>query len=104
MRIRNHIIDVFERAEAEPNPERRRALLTFVVAGGGFSGAELAGGLNDFARGMTADYLSLSTAELRIIFVHSRERILPELSESLAAYAMRRMHTFCFCLYYRRVF
>jgi NADH:ubiquinone reductase (H+-translocating) len=63
-----------------------------VVAGGGFSGAELAGGLNDFTRGMTADYLSLSTAELRIILVHSRERILPELSESLADYAMRRMH------------
>lgn len=92
MRIRNHIIDVFERAEAEPDLERRRALLTFVVAGGGFSGAELAGGLNDFARGMTADYLSLSTVELRIILVHSRERILPELSESLADYATRRMH------------
>jgi NADH dehydrogenase len=92
MRIRNHIIDVFERAEAEPDPERRRALLTFVVAGGGFSGAELAGGLNDFARGMTADYVTLSTAELRIILVHSRERILPELSESLADYATRRMH------------
>jgi NADH dehydrogenase len=92
MRIRNHVIDVFERADAEPDPERRRALLTFVVAGGGFSGAELAGGLNDFARGMTADYPSLSTADLRIILVHSRERILPELSESLANYAVQRMH------------
>lgn len=91
MRIRNHVIDVFERAEAEPDPERRRALLTFVVAGGGFSGAELAGGLNDFARGMTADYISLTTDELRIILVHSRDRILPELSESLADYAMQRM-------------
>jgi NADH dehydrogenase len=91
MHIRNHVIDVFERADAEPDPERRRALLTFVVAGGGFSGAELAGGLNDFARGMTADYPSLSTADLRIILVHSRERILPELSKSLADYAMQRM-------------
>ena len=91
MHIRNHVIDVFERAEAETNPERRRALLTFVVAGGGFSGAELAGGLNDFTRGMTADYLSLSPADLRIILVHSRERILPELSESLADYARQRM-------------
>jgi NADH dehydrogenase len=92
MRIRNHVVDVFERADSEPNPERRRALLTFVVAGGGFSGAELAGGLNDFARGITPDYPSLSTADLRIILVHSRERILPELSESLANYAMQRMH------------
>jgi NADH dehydrogenase len=89
MRIRNHVIDVFERADAELHLERRRALLTFAVAGGGFSGAELAGGLNDFARGMTADYPNLSTDDLRVILVHSRERILPELSESLASYAMQ---------------
>jgi NADH:ubiquinone reductase (H+-translocating) len=91
MRIRNHVIDVFERADAEPDPERRRALLTFVVAGGGFSGAELAGGLNDFARGIIPDYPNLPTDDLRIILVHSRGRILPELSDSLADYAMQRM-------------
>jgi NADH:ubiquinone reductase (H+-translocating) len=91
IRIRNHVIDAFDRADAEPNPARRRALLTFVVAGGGFSGAELVGGLNDFARGMLADYPSLSADDLRIILVHSRERILPELSASLADYALERM-------------
>jgi NADH:ubiquinone reductase (H+-translocating) len=91
MRIRNHVIDVFERADSEPDPGRHRALLTFVVAGGGFSGAELAGGLNDFARGIIADYPNLSADDLRIILVHSGERILPELSESLANYAMQRM-------------
>src|SRR4029077_876507 len=58
---------------------------------GGFSGAELAGALNDFARGMLADYPNLSADELRIILVHSRNRILPELSESLANYALERM-------------
>jgi NADH:quinone reductase (non-electrogenic) len=91
MRIRNHVIDVFERADSELDPGCRRALLTFVVAGAGFSGAELAGGLNDFARGIIADYPNLSTDDLRIILVHSRGRILPELSESLADYAMQRM-------------
>jgi NADH dehydrogenase len=91
MCIRNHVIDALERADSEPEPARRRALLTFVVAGGGFSGAELVGGLNDFARGIIADYPNLSTDDLRIILVHSRERILPELSESLANYAMHRM-------------
>jgi NADH:ubiquinone reductase (H+-translocating) len=91
MGIRNHVIDMFERADAELDPGRLRALLTFVVAGGGFSGTELAGGLNDFARGIIVDYPSLSTVDLRVILVHSRERILPELSESLARYAMRRM-------------
>src|ERR1700737_1414123 len=41
MHIRNRVIDVFERADAEPDIECRHALLTFVVAGGGFSGADL---------------------------------------------------------------
>jgi NADH dehydrogenase len=91
IRIRNHVIDAFDHADAEPNPARRRALLTFVVAGGGFSGAELAGALNDFARGMLADYPNLSADDLRIVLVHSRERILPELSASLAGYALERM-------------
>jgi NADH:ubiquinone reductase (H+-translocating) len=91
IRIRNHLIDVFDRADAERDEAKRRALLTFVVAGGGFSGAELVGGLNDFARGMLADYPNLPSDELRIILVHSRDRILPELSASLANYALERM-------------
>jgi NADH dehydrogenase len=91
IRIRNHIIEMFEQADREPDPARRKALLTFVVAGGGFAGVELAGALNDFTRGMLADYLNLRAEDLRVILVHSRERILPELSEPLAAYALRQM-------------
>ena len=91
IRIRNQAIDMFERADREPNPEIRRPLLTFVVAGGGFAGAELAGGLNDFARGMLAYYPNIPPEELRIIVIHSRDRILPELSEPLADYALEHM-------------
>ena len=91
IRIRNHVIDVFERADREPNPKVRRPLLTFVVAGGGFAGAELAGGLNDFARGMLAYYPNIPAKELRIVVIHSRERILPELSGPLADYALEHM-------------
>src|SRR5262249_49665943 len=65
--------------------------LTFVVAGGGFAGVELAGALNDFGRGMLADYPNLRPEDLRVILVHSRQRILPELSENLASYALERM-------------
>lgn len=93
IRIRNHVIDVFDRADAEPDAARRRALLTLVIAGGGFSGAELAGALNDFARGMLADYPNLPADDLRVVLVHSRDRILPELSPSLANYALERMRT-----------
>jgi NADH dehydrogenase len=91
IRIRNHVIEMFERADREPDPSLRKAILTFVIAGGGFAGIELAGALNDFARGILADYPSLYPEEVSVIVVHSRERILPELSESLAHYAQKRM-------------
>lgn len=91
IRIRNHVIDMFEQAERESDSLRRRQLLRFVIAGGGFAGVELAGALNDFARGMAADYLEIDPAEIEIILIHARERILPELSAPLGDYALRRM-------------
>jgi NADH dehydrogenase len=91
IRIRNHVIEMLERADREPAREKRNALLTFVVAGGGFAGVELAGALNDFARGIAVDYPRLQRDEIRVVLVHPRERILPELSASLAAYALERM-------------
>jgi NADH:ubiquinone reductase (H+-translocating) len=91
IRIRNHLIDCFEYADREQEAVKRQELLTFVVAGGGFAGVELAGALNDFARGMLADYPNLRAEELRIILVHARDRILPELSEPLVRYAQARM-------------
>ncbi len=89
--IRNRVIEMFERAERATAPEERRTLLTFVVAGGGFAGAELAGALNDFARGIVVDYPTLRNDDVAVILVHSRDRILPELSSSLAQYALNRM-------------
>ena len=91
IRIRNHVIEMFERADLVSDPAERSALLTFVIAGGGFAGVELAGALNDFAHGILADYPRLSPQELNIVLVHSRDRILPELSESLARYAQEKM-------------
>ena len=91
MQIRNHVIGMFERADNEPDTIKRQEILTFVVAGGGFAGVELAGALNDFARGILADYPNLCAEDLHIILVHGRDRILPELSESLAHYALERM-------------
>jgi NADH dehydrogenase len=91
IRIRNHVIEMFERADRETDPDIRRQLLTFVIAGGGFAGVELAGALNDFAHGIFPDYRNLNIQELCVTLVHSRNRILPELSETLAAYALERM-------------
>lgn len=91
IRIRNHVIEMFERADLESDPSVRSSFLTFVVAGGGFAGVELAGALNDFAHGILADYPRLRPEELKVILVHSRDRVLPELSESLARYAQEKM-------------
>src|SRR6266404_282344 len=91
IRIRNHVIEMFERADLESDPAVQSSLLTFVIAGGGFAGVELAGALNDFAHGILADYPKLYPNQLKIVLVHARDRILPELSESLARYAQEKM-------------
>src|ERR1700722_2743555 len=91
IRIRNHVIEMFERADREPDFIRGQTLLTFVIAGGGFAGVELAGALNDFAHGILADYPNLRREDLSVVLVHAGGRILPELSESLARYAQGRM-------------
>jgi len=91
IRIRNHVIEMFERADLESDPALQSSLLTFVIAGGGFAGVELAGALNDFAHGILADYPKLHPNQLKIVLVHARDRILPELSESLARYAQEKM-------------
>jgi len=89
--IRNRAISLVERADRETDLARRQRLLTFVIAGAGFAGIELAGALNDFVRGIVIDYPNLRAEDVRVIVVHARERILPELSEPLAKYALERM-------------
>jgi len=89
--LRNQMIDMFERASFETDPEKRRRMLTFVVAGGGFAGVELLGGLNDFARGMLPYYPNISPEELRLVLIHSRDTILPELSVELGKYAQAKL-------------
>ncbi len=91
IRIRNHVIDMFECADRTEDPSLRRRMVTFAIAGGGFAGVELAGALNDFARGMLAYYPNIPQEEVQVALIHSRGRILPELSEPLGAYAMARM-------------
>src|SRR6266699_2330331 len=67
----------------------RKQLLTFVVAGGGFSGVEVAAELNDFVRKVIRNYRHVDPAEVRVVLLHSQDRILPELDEKLALYAQK---------------
>jgi NADH:ubiquinone reductase (H+-translocating) len=91
MLIRNHVIERLERADTESDPVRRQRMLTFVVVGAGFAGAELIGGLNDFVRGSLWYFPHIPPQEVQIVSIHPAERILPELSASLGDYAREKM-------------
>lgn len=88
VRLRNHVIRALEEAAIEcDDPALRRQLLTFVVAGGGFSGVEVVAELNDFVRGVAHHYRGIDPKDIRVILLHSGDRILPEMAEPLARYA-----------------
>jgi NADH dehydrogenase len=85
--LRNHLVRMLEEAEAESDPDCRRRLLTFVVAGGGFSGVECIAEMNDFLREAVRAYHTISERDLRLILLQRSDRILPEVTPSLAAFA-----------------
>jgi NADH dehydrogenase len=87
--LRNRLIQTLEEAAIEPDPQVRRALLTFVVAGGGFSGVEVVAELNDFVRAVARNFRHLNAGDIRVILVHGGELIFPELPRSLAEFAQR---------------
>jgi NADH:ubiquinone reductase (H+-translocating) len=89
MVLRNHVIHVLEEADVEDNPELRRQLLTFVVGGGGFSGVEVMAELNDFMHCVKRNYLRLRNEPHRCVIVQAGDRLLPEMSETLAVFAQR---------------
>jgi NADH dehydrogenase len=89
--LRNHALAMLELASLTDDAQERHALLTFVVAGGGFAGVETAGALNDFIREAIRHYPALSEAELRLVLVHPDSVVLPELSKSLGHYAQDKL-------------
>lgn len=86
--LRNQIIHALEEADIEEDPQLRQALLTFVVAGGGFSGVEVVAQINDFVRKVAGSFRRIERGQIRVVLL-AGARILPELPEDLAAFAHR---------------
>ena len=86
MRIRHHLEETFAKAAAEPDAERRRRLLTFVVAGAGFTGIEMIGELLEY-RDTMCRKLFLDPKETRVVCIEALPSILPILEEPLRAKA-----------------
>ena len=86
--IRRRILLSFERAERETDPERRAALLTFVIVGGGPTGVELAGAIAELAyHNLPREYRHIDTRKARVVLIEAGPRILPSFTEDLSAYA-----------------
>jgi len=86
--LRDHLIERFERADVETD-EARRALLTFVVIGGGLVGVELFGELTAFVDEILRYYPRVQRGEARFVLLEAGDRILPEIVPPLADYAAR---------------
>ncbi len=90
--IRRRILIAFEAAEREADEERRRALMTFVLVGGGPTGVELAGSLGEIARDtLRRDFRAIDPAEARILLVEALDRILPTYPPDRSASAKRQL-------------
>jgi NADH dehydrogenase len=91
LHLRNHVISLLEAADVETDLRMRQELLTFVVAGAGFSGVETVGELNDLVHGVSKNYPSLAKESIKVILLHSRDRILPEMGPGLADFALTKL-------------
>ncbi len=86
--LRTHVLRALEQAAIERDVEMRRRMLTFVVAGGGFSGTEAAAAINDLVHRASRSYPSIPVHEIRVVLVHSGDGVLDrEVGEELSAYS-----------------
>jgi NADH dehydrogenase len=92
LEMRRRVLLAFEAAERTIDPARRRALLTFVVVGGGPTGVELAGALAELARhSLRRDFRRIDPREARIVLLEAGPRLLGAFAESLGRAAERRL-------------
>jgi NADH dehydrogenase len=86
--LRRRILVAFERAEREPDPEKRAALLTFVIVGAGPTGVELAGTIAELAHHtLPPDFRNIDTHKARVVLIEAGPRVLAGFADELSSYA-----------------
>jgi NADH dehydrogenase len=81
---RNHLLHIFEQASREVDVERRRALLTFVIVGGGPTGVETAGALAELITHVLAkDYPYMDMKEVRVLLIEATSSVMMAYPEEL---------------------
>ncbi|MDQ2634930.1 MAG: NAD(P)/FAD-dependent oxidoreductase [Pseudomonadota bacterium] len=90
--IRRRILLAFEKAEREVNPDKRRALMTFVIIGGGPTGVELAGTIAELARDtLSGEFRNIDPGTARVVLIEAGERLLAGFKPELSAYARKAL-------------
>jgi NADH dehydrogenase len=92
--LRRRILVAFERAERETDPQRRAALLTFVIIGAGPTGVELAGTIAELAQDtLPPDFRNIDTHKTRVVLIEAGPRVLAGFPDDLSAYAQRSLES-----------
>lgn len=92
LEIRGRLLSAFEAAELEPDPERRRAWLTFAVVGAGPTGAEMAGQIAELARDtLRGNFRAATPEDARIVLLDGADRVLPAFPPGLSRHAARQL-------------
>src|ERR1700761_2785325 len=89
--LRNRIVENLEEANATQEHQRREELLTFVFIGGGYAGLEALAELQDFAADAMDSYPPARLHGMRWMLVEAAPRVLPEIDQDLADYALREL-------------
>ncbi|MGH9551656.1 MAG: NAD(P)/FAD-dependent oxidoreductase, partial [Terriglobales bacterium] len=89
--LQSHIMEQLEKAEVCDDPERQRWYLSFIIVGGGFSGVEMAGEINELVRRSLRFFKNIKGKDVNVVIVHGHDQILPEVSQSLRKFAQMEM-------------
>jgi NADH:ubiquinone reductase (H+-translocating) len=90
-RLRNRVIASLELADVTSDPVERKRLLTYVIVGGGYTGAEGAGELIDLFRSITPYYTSIALGDVRIVLIEAGPVLLAGLPEAMGRYTQKNL-------------